>query len=104
MKNDTEKIVNSLKAALRKLIDFAKNRKYTTVFIISGLILMATLFKSRTYLNPPVNQERYEEGKLQINYETLDQEIIDQISSTLDDKNIDVDPIFDEDRENPFSE
>lgn len=74
------------------------------VLLIVSAVLILSLLQSRSYLNPTRNETRYQEEVLKIKYSTIDQAVIDEISATLNDKTIEVDPNFEPGRNNPFSE
>jgi fumarate reductase subunit C len=100
MNKELDKIKNSS----TKYIDFIYKNQVFIVLVVCSAVLIFALLQSRTYLNPERNEVRYEEERLKINYSTIDEEIVNEIRATLDDKNITVDSNFVPDRRNPFAE
>jgi len=104
MSEQADKLTSSARNLTEKASEFFAKHRFTLVFIIASSAVLFALLQSRTYLNPVRNEARYEEGKLKINYASIDQEVVDEISRTLDDKNIEVTPSLVPNRNNPFSE
>jgi hypothetical protein len=100
MSNELDKIKNSS----TKYIDLIYKNQVFIVLLICSAVLIFALLQSGTYLNPERNEARYEEERLKINYATIDEDIVNEIKATLDDKNIIVDSNFVPDRRNPFAE
>lgn len=96
--------LDSLKNSFNKYLGMINKHQVFIVLIIASAVLGYTLLQSRTYLNPERNEERYTEESLKVNYATIDQEVVDQLSATLDDASIDVDSNFVPGRTDPFSE
>lgn len=96
--------IDSMKNSTTKYLDLINKHQVFIVLLIASSVLIFTLVQSRTYLNPERNEDRYAEESVKINYSTIDQEIVDEISTTLDDEDIQVDPNFVPGRNNPFSE
>lgn len=96
--------INKIKNSSTKYIDFIYRNQVFIVLVICSAVLIFALLQSRTYLNPERNEARYEEERLKINYATIDEEVVNEIKATLDDKNITVDSNFVPDRRNPFAE
>ena len=78
--------------------------KYTVIIIVACLAVLATLSMANGFTDPARNEERYTEGTLQIRSTSVDQEKIDEISATLADPTVEVDPNFVPNRNNPFAE
>lgn len=96
--------LNDLRTSLKKYTDFIYHHQVFIVLLLASAILIYTLMQTQTYLDPPRNESTYEEEIVKVNYATIDQEVIDEISATLDDKDIEVDPNFVPGRNNPFAE
>jgi len=104
MSDQSEQLTTSAKDFAEKATDFFAKHRFTIVFIIASSVVLLALVQSRSYLNPVRNEARYEEGKLKINYATIDQDIVEELSNTLNDKNIEVSPSLVPGRNNPFAE
>ena len=87
-----------------KFANFTAKHRIVIIFLIASSAIMLALLQSRTYLNPERDEARYEEERVLINYSTVDQEIVDKLSATLEDQDINVDSNFVPNRNNPFSE
>lgn len=96
--------LDSIKNRLSKYLVIINKNQVFIVLVIASCVLIFTLLQSRTYLDPERNEERYSEESLKINYATIDQEVVDELSATLDDASIDVDTNFVPGRTDPFSE
>lgn len=94
----------SLKISLNKYIQYINVHQVFIVLLIASSVLVFTLVQSKTYLDPARDEAKYNEEVLKINYATIDQQVVDDISSTLDDQDINVDPNFVPGRSNPFAE
>lgn len=100
----TKQSSDSIRSFSDKFVKFISKYRLITMLAISAIIIAVTLVQSRKYLNPPINQAKYDEGKALINYSTIDKKIVDEISATLNDENIEVNTNFKPGRDNPFSE
>lgn len=96
--------IESLKISAKKYLTFINHHQVFIVLVLASGILIYTLLQSQTYLDPARDETHYNEEVLKVNYATIDQEVVDQISATLDDQDIDVDPNFVPGRNNPFAE
>lgn len=104
MNEKLTQILTTLQDTSKRFTNFASKRRFLTVFIIASAAVLAALLQSGAYINPTRNETRYEEELLQINYSTIDQEIVDKLQQTQQDVNIEVDPKLVPNRNNPFSE
>ncbi len=96
--------LDSAKNSLGKYLAIINKNQVFIVLVVASCILIYTLIQSRTYLNPERNEDKYSEEIIKVNYATIDQELVDEISATLEDENIDVDSNFVPGRTDPFSE
>lgn len=92
------------KGSLGKYFNVLHRNQVFVVLLLVSAVLIMSLLRSRSYLNPERNEDRYNEGVLQIKYSTIDQKILTEIAGTLDDKNIEVDSSLEPGRNNPFAE
>lgn len=96
--------LQSLKQASKKYLDIVNRNQVFIVLLIASSVLIYTLIQSQTFIDPPRDESRYDEEIVKINYATIDQDVVDEISATLEDQDIDVDPNFVPGRNNPFAE
>ena len=102
-----DKLQDSLAIFTKKFgssISFISKYKFTFVFLIAASAVALTVLQTQSYLSTSRNETIYQEESVKINYGSIDQEIVDEISSTLDDANIEVDSSFVPGRSNPFAE
>ena len=104
MSESVSNYILSAKKTATKIINFAADKKFLTVFIIASLSVVAALLQTRNYLNPSRNEELYQEEVLKINYSKIDDEIVEELLTTQEDENIEVDPLLVPNRNNPFAE
>ncbi len=103
--------MNDLKASLtkfanstQKYIRFISKYRIVLLFLIgSGAILFA-LIESRAYLNPTRDEDTYIELRTGVNYSEIDESIVEKLSKTQQDENIEVDASLVPNRSNPFKE
>lgn len=93
-----------LVAILNKTSIFMSKYRLLIIFLISSLAVLTALLQTNSLLNPVRNETRYSEGIQGIKYTTIDQEIVDKLENSLNDKDITVNPQLVPDRNNPFTE
>lgn len=97
-------MIEKIKSFLAKYLRVVQRNQVFIVILLVSAVLIFSLLRSRGYLDPVRNEERFSEGVLKIKYSTIDQSIIDEIGATLEDKDIEVDSNFEPGRNNPFAE
>jgi hypothetical protein len=100
MKNILEKSSNKLVSTIEFI---SKHRIVITILVISAAVIIAVL-QAQTYLNPERNEEKYLEVKSTISIREIDQEIIDKLIKTQEDRENIAESNFVDDRTNPFAE
>lgn len=89
---------------LGTVADFAASHRFTALFIVMGLAVSFALLRSSTYLDIDRNEIRYSDEAVKINYKSIDEDILDEFSQASKDQTIQIDPQFDPNRDNPFSD
>jgi predicted Zn-dependent protease len=74
------------------------------MFVIAGSAIGFALYKSRTYLNPVRNEDKYQELSSKNNFSKIDYTIVDKLSDALKDIDVKASQAIDPNRKNPFSE
>jgi hypothetical protein len=98
--NDLQK----LQPVAMKYLGILYRKQVFIVLILCSAILIYSLLVSRSYLNPTRDEDHYQEASLSVNYATIDQSELDELSATINDKDIEVDSNFEPGRNNPFGE
>lgn len=96
--------LDSFKVKLGKYAKTVNQKQVFFVVLACSAILIYTLVQATSFLNPERNEDRYTEESLKVNYATIDEEIVEEISKTLADEDINVDSDFVPGRNNPFAE
>lgn len=96
--------LDGVKSNLGKYIKAVNQKQVFFVVLACSAILIYTLIQASSFLSPERNENRYTEESLKVNYATIDEEVVDEISKTLQDEDINVDSNFVPGRNNPFAE
>lgn len=104
MNDELNKTINSLKSSTSKIIAYITKYRFTAVFIVASASVIAAVVQSGTYLNPPRNDDRYNDEKLKINYSSIDKDIVEKLSKTQQDATVEVNENLVPSRNNPFTE
>lgn len=104
MNDQLQNTLDRLSQFTTKFGQFTTKHRIVIIFMIASGAALLALMQSRTYLNPERNEARYDEQRLQINYSSIDQKVVEKLSATLEDKDITVDQNLVPNRNNPFSE
>lgn len=94
----------SLIVLLRKLHDFVGIHAFVIVFVFGGLAIGFALVRARSYLNPIRDDDRYTEASAKLNFNKVDQKILNRLKLTQDDADVQVKQSLVPNRSNPFNE
>lgn len=96
--------LDGVRTNLGKYLKIVTQKQVFFVVLVCSAVLIYTLIQASSFLNPERNEDRYTEESLKVNYATIDEDIVDEISKTLQDEDINVDSNFVPGRNNPFAE
>jgi len=102
--NDLLSSFSRVTASSKEIIHFMTKHRILFVFIISSLAIMLSLLQTRTYLNPTRDESLYTELSTGINYNGIDEEIVEKLKSTQNDQEVLVEADLVPNRNNPFNE
>lgn len=86
---------------LEPMLAFVKKYKYILGSLLVFILFYMVIVRINSLAGIPMNQERYEQGILELDRITFDEEAIERIKE-LQDRNVEVDLDLPGDRENPF--
>jgi len=102
--NDLSTSFGRITTSSKELIHFLTKHRILLVFTISSIAIMLSLLQTRTYLNPTRDENVYTELSTGINYNGIDEDIVEKLRSTQNDQEIQVDANLVPNRNNPFNE
>ncbi len=100
MKNTIERA----KKLSMKALEVASKHRIILMFLVVGIAVSFALIKTRSFIDIPRNEAKYSEEKLKIHYNGIDQQTLNDFKSSQQDTTIEVNPQFEPNRSNPFSE
>lgn len=101
---DAKNTLESFKKLSTKLIDTASRHRVILMILLVGAAVSFALIKTRSFIDVPRNEAKYSEEKLKIRYSGIDQQTLQDFTSAQQDKAVEVNPQFEPNRSNPFSE
>ncbi len=104
MNDQIKELTSKITKKIGPLSSFMARHRFILVFLVACGVILITLLQTRIYTNPERNDARFETGKSAINVFTIDQDIVDKLSKTSEDQNIEVDQSLVPNRNNPFIE
>ena len=102
--NDLRNLSEKLRNYLTRYASVVTRYRFVVMFMIVGAAVSFALLKTRSFIDIPRNEERYNEEVLMIQYKSIDESILEEFKDAQQDDTIEVNPSFDPDRSNPFSE
>ena len=91
----------SFMSYLNKINTFIGTHAFILIFLLGGIAIGYSLIHSRSFLNPPEDQKRYNDGIDKVKVSKIDQKILTRLSESKDGGN--VKPQFVPKRDNPFT-
>jgi hypothetical protein len=96
--------VKKYKDSIQRYSKIAFNHRTFIVFVIIGGAITFALLRTRNFIDIPRNETTYNEARLQINYKSIDEELLSSFSQAESDQSVEVDSQFNPNRADPFSE
>jgi hypothetical protein len=85
-------------------LNFVASHRFILVIVIVGAALIFALLRTRSFIDIPRNETRYNEEYILINYKDINVETLERFKATDQDTKIEVNSNFDPNRQNPFTE
>ena len=104
MNDQIKELTEKITKKIGPISAYMARHRIILVFLVAGGAILLTLLQTSIYTNPERNDARFEAGKSAINVFTIDQDIVDKLSKTGEDQNIEVDQSLVPNRKNPFTE
>jgi len=103
MKDMKDSLQKAKKLSIR-LLDVASRHRVILMAILVGIAVSFALVKTRSFIDIPRNEAKFTDEKLKIHYDSIDQQTLNDFKSAQQDTNVQVNPQFEPNRSNPFSE
>ena len=102
--NDLRDRFDKVRGIATKYFNGASRHRFVLILFIVGAAISFALLKTRSFIDISRNEDRYSEEVLLINYKEIDETILEEFQAAQQDAAVEVNPSFDPDRSNPFSE
>ena len=93
--------IKKITSSMKKLIPFSQKYRYIIGGVVIVLIFSFTIYRIDSLASPPMNQDRYNQGILELKKVEFDKEAIEHIDK-LQKTDVNVRENLDENRTNPF--
>jgi len=87
-----------------KVLAVASRHRIILMILVVGIAVSFALVKTRSFIDIPRNETKYNEEKQKIHYDSIDQQTLKDFQTEQQDQNIQVSPRFEPNRNDPFSE
>ena len=94
----------ALATSLRRAQELIAVHALILVCVVGGLAIGFSLIRARSYLNPPRNDDRYNDATSKLNYSKIDQTVLGRLKQTQNDKENQIGQSLAPNRSNPFNE
>lgn len=86
------------------VVAYISKHRTVILVLVACIAILAALMQTQSYLNPKRNEDKYTEIKSSISAKKIDDEKLEKLQTTQQDKTESVDSNFVPDRSNPFTE
>jgi len=102
--SDLKQVIEKSEAKGLQVVDFISKHSIVIVVVVACCAVLIAVFQTQSYLSPERNEDKYIEVKSTISTKQIDQEIVDKLSKTQNDRESTAESNFVSDRTNPFAE
>lgn len=103
-KSSKKSLKETAALAFAKIRDNFAAHSVVVMFVLAGIAIGYSLLKSKQYLNPERDENKYSEVSAKSNYSKIDYKLVKKLQDSLDDSDIQVTQNLSPNRKNPFSE
>lgn len=101
---DMKTSIEQLKKRAVTVLSLASQHRLIVMLFVIGVAVSFALIKTRSFIDIPRNETKYSEEKLKIHFESIDQQTLNEFKSAEQDRSVEVNPQFNPNRSDPFSE
>jgi hypothetical protein len=102
--SDIKDILEKTESKGSDAIEFISKHRTVILILVASVAIIISVLQAQSYLNPPRDENKYNEIKATITTKEIDQETVIKLQKTQDDVENTADSNFVEDRTNPFAE